>query len=68
MQGPELPMPKRGQPELAVKSKKAAPPEKVADRSALQVAALALRQTEDGGIEVLLITSRKTQRWIVPKG
>jgi len=32
-----------------------------------QVAALPYRVT-DAGVEVLLITSRRTQRWIVPKG
>ncbi|MEJ0025787.1 MAG: NUDIX hydrolase [Rhizomicrobium sp.] len=32
-----------------------------------QVAALPYRMTE-AGIEVLLITSRRTHRWIVPKG
>ncbi|HEY0105085.1 MAG TPA: NUDIX hydrolase [Rhizomicrobium sp.] len=32
-----------------------------------QVAALPYRVT-DAGIEILLITSRRTQRWIVPKG
>ncbi|WP_170782818.1 NUDIX hydrolase [Ruegeria lacuscaerulensis] len=33
----------------------------------VQVAALCTRQT-DSGIEVLLITSRDTGRWIIPKG
>jgi 8-oxo-dGTP pyrophosphatase MutT (NUDIX family) len=33
-----------------------------------QVAALPVRRTGDGDIEVLLITSRKTNRWIIPKG
>jgi 8-oxo-dGTP pyrophosphatase MutT (NUDIX family) len=33
-----------------------------------QVAALPVRHTADGGIEVLLITSRGTNRWIIPKG
>ncbi|MFN3207721.1 MAG: NUDIX hydrolase [Roseovarius sp.] len=34
----------------------------------LQVAALCYRDTPDGGRQVLLITSRGTGRWIVPKG
>lgn len=33
-----------------------------------QVAALPLRRTKDGGIEVLLVTSRETGRWVIPKG
>lgn len=32
-----------------------------------QVAALCVRQ-RDGGVEVLLVTSRDTGRWILPKG
>ena len=33
-----------------------------------QCAALPWRRTADGGIEVLLITSRETRRWVIPKG
>jgi 8-oxo-dGTP pyrophosphatase MutT (NUDIX family) len=33
-----------------------------------QVAALPLRQKNSGEIEVLLITSRGTGRWVIPKG
>lgn len=33
-----------------------------------QVAAIPFRQGADGGIEVMLVTSRQTQRFIVPKG
>ncbi len=33
-----------------------------------QFAALPYRITSDGGVEILLITSRRTKRWIVPKG
>lgn len=33
-----------------------------------QVAALPLRLTPEGRIEVLLITSRETGRWVIPKG
>jgi 8-oxo-dGTP pyrophosphatase MutT (NUDIX family) len=33
-----------------------------------QVAALPYRRKEDGSVEVLLVTSRETGRWVVPKG
>ena len=33
-----------------------------------QVAALPYRKTDDGGVDVLVITSRSTKRFIVPKG
>jgi 8-oxo-dGTP pyrophosphatase MutT (NUDIX family) len=33
-----------------------------------QVAALPYRVTAEGVVEILLITSRRTHRWIVPKG
>ena len=33
-----------------------------------QVAALPVRHASDGGLEVLLITSRETRRWVIPKG
>ena len=33
-----------------------------------QVAALPFRQAKDGAHEILLVTSRDTQRWIIPKG
>ena len=33
-----------------------------------QYAALPYRRRGDGGIEVMLITSRETKRWIIPKG
>ncbi len=33
-----------------------------------QFAALPWRLTPDGGVEVLLITSRETRRWVIPKG
>jgi 8-oxo-dGTP pyrophosphatase MutT (NUDIX family) len=33
-----------------------------------QVAALPLRWAENGAIEILLVTSRSTGRWIIPKG
>jgi 8-oxo-dGTP pyrophosphatase MutT (NUDIX family) len=33
-----------------------------------QFAALPWRKGVDGGIELLLITSRETRRWVIPKG
>lgn len=33
-----------------------------------QCAALPWRRSTDGGAEVLLITSRETRRWVIPKG
>ena len=33
-----------------------------------QFAALPWRRAADGGVEVLLITSRETRRWVIPKG
>lgn len=37
-------------------------------RHQLQFAALPYRLRKDGQIEILLITSRNTRRWIIPKG
>ncbi|MCZ8315449.1 NUDIX hydrolase [Phreatobacter sp.] len=37
-------------------------------RNRLQYAALPFRVGDDGAVEVLLITSRTTRRWIIPKG
>lgn len=34
----------------------------------LQVGALPWRRAPDGGLEVLLVTGRRSSRWIVPKG
>ena len=34
----------------------------------LQVAALPIRIGEDGAAHVLLLTSRETRRWVIPKG
>ncbi|MEX0340148.1 MAG: NUDIX hydrolase [Arenibacterium sp.] len=34
----------------------------------MQVAALCYRDTDDNGKDILLITSRETKRWIIPKG
>jgi 8-oxo-dGTP pyrophosphatase MutT (NUDIX family) len=33
-----------------------------------QVAALSIRITDDGEINVLLVSSRETRRWVIPKG
>jgi 8-oxo-dGTP pyrophosphatase MutT (NUDIX family) len=33
-----------------------------------QVAALPMRRNSDGSCRVLLVTSRETRRWIIPKG
>ena len=33
----------------------------------MMVAALPLRQSKGGALEILLITSRDTGRWIIPK-
>lgn len=33
-----------------------------------QYAALPWRRAADGGLEILLITSRETKRWVIPKG
>ncbi len=38
------------------------------DGKALQVGALPYRRREDGGLEVLLVTTRGTGQWMVPKG
>ncbi len=34
----------------------------------IQYAALPWRRCEDGAVEVLVITSRETRRWVIPKG
>lgn len=33
-----------------------------------QYAALPWRKRDDGGVEILLITSRESRRWVIPKG
>jgi len=35
---------------------------------ARQVAALPMRRNPDGSLSVLLVTSRQTRRWVIPKG
>jgi 8-oxo-dGTP pyrophosphatase MutT (NUDIX family) len=34
----------------------------------VQVGAIPFRRRADGAIEIMLVTTRETQRWIVPKG
>jgi 8-oxo-dGTP pyrophosphatase MutT (NUDIX family) len=38
------------------------------DRKVSQAGALCFRPTEEGTAEVLLLTSRETGRWVIPKG
>jgi 8-oxo-dGTP pyrophosphatase MutT (NUDIX family) len=38
------------------------------ERTSRQVAALPVRVGDSGGVEILLVTSRGTKRWIIPKG
>lgn len=33
-----------------------------------QVAAIPVKRQDDGKLEVLLVTSRETRRWVIPKG
>ena len=39
-----------------------------AEKARLQVGALPLRFSEDGKAEILLVTTRTTKRWTIPKG
>jgi len=41
---------------------------KVKTRDGIQFAALPCRVGEDGSCQVMLLTSRETQRWVIPKG
>ena len=43
-------------------------PAGAADAPARQFAALPWRRSPDGTVKVLLITSRETRRWLIPKG
>ena len=36
--------------------------------SAKQIGALPVRRNGDGSLEVLLVTTRKSRRWVIPKG
>jgi 8-oxo-dGTP pyrophosphatase MutT (NUDIX family) len=38
------------------------------DQTRLQVAALPYRRRGSDGLEVMLVTSRETKRWVIPKG
>ncbi len=38
------------------------------DGTLAQIAALPVRRAEDGSLRVLLLTSRETRRWVIPKG
>jgi 8-oxo-dGTP pyrophosphatase MutT (NUDIX family) len=38
------------------------------DKGSVQFAALPWRRLGDGDVKVLLITSRETRRWVIPKG
>jgi 8-oxo-dGTP pyrophosphatase MutT (NUDIX family) len=40
----------------------------VTRRAALQIAALPYRRRDDGDVEIMLVTSRGSGRWIIPKG
>jgi 8-oxo-dGTP pyrophosphatase MutT (NUDIX family) len=41
---------------------------KTQDRGTEQYAALPWRRLADGSLRVLLVTSRETRRWVIPKG
>jgi 8-oxo-dGTP pyrophosphatase MutT (NUDIX family) len=41
---------------------------RAAGRARVQIAAMPMRRTGDGVLEIMLVTSRTTRRWIVPKG
>lgn len=43
-------------------------PAKASGKKALQYAALPWRRQPDGLVEVLVVTSRETRRWVIPKG
>ncbi|WAJ27885.1 NUDIX hydrolase [Antarcticirhabdus aurantiaca] len=43
-------------------------PKHVSIRKGHQIAAVPLRLAENGAMQVLLVTSRETRRWILPKG
>jgi 8-oxo-dGTP pyrophosphatase MutT (NUDIX family) len=52
---------------VPLKHRSTFPPQPVAP-SAAQFAALPWRRAPDGSVKVLLITSRETRRWVIPKG
>jgi 8-oxo-dGTP pyrophosphatase MutT (NUDIX family) len=56
------PVSKRSGTPISKKKSKAKPPTRV------QYGALPYRLDDDASVEVLLVTSRETKRWIIPKG
>lgn len=50
------------------RSKKSAKKKRQAPAARVQYGALTYRKTKAKGIEILLVTSRQTKRWIIPKG
>ena len=53
---------------VPLKHRTAFPPSSTAAGTSAQFAALPWRRLADGHVEVLLITSRETRRWVIPKG
>ena len=53
---------------VPLKHRNAFRPSSTATGTSAQFAALPWRRTADGQIQVLLITSRETRRWVIPKG
>ena len=58
----DIPVSKRYSATISKKRSKAKPPTRV------QYGALPYRLDDDASVEVLLVTSRETKRWIIPKG
>jgi len=53
---------------VPLKHRTAFPPSSTAAGTTAQFAALPWRRQADGQVKVLLITSRGTRRWVIPKG
>jgi 8-oxo-dGTP pyrophosphatase MutT (NUDIX family) len=53
---------------VPVKHRSAFPPPSTAAGTTAQFAALPWRRQADGQVRILLITSRETRRWVIPKG
>jgi 8-oxo-dGTP pyrophosphatase MutT (NUDIX family) len=53
---------------VPLKHRTAFPPSSTAAGTTAQFAALPWRRLADGQVRVLLITSRETRRWVIPKG
>lgn len=72
MAGPSKSKPKKGKgakPKASAKRPPHKPSNREPDREPrTQFAALPWRRSGDGEVEVLLITSRETKRWVIPKG